>query len=230
MRPRPSDLSVPRCSFWTRIVDRPASPSAPSRDLYRLGRRLGGGSGRLGLDHGGTGVGGGDGQDVAQALAAQLRDFFRTAQLALAVSAARQRLIGFDVPSDFASTSLIPASSSTARTPAPAMTPVPGEAGFQHHAAGAEHAEHLVGDRRVVLRHLEHVLLGILDRLLDGDRDLAGLAVADADLVDLVADDDERRERKLLAALDDLGNAIDLDDALDELPPSLPCGTRGTRS
>ena len=38
-------------------------------------------------------------------------------------------LIGFDVPSDFASTSRMPPSSSTARTPPPAMTPVPGEAG-----------------------------------------------------------------------------------------------------
>jgi hypothetical protein len=38
-------------------------------------------------------------------------------------------LIGFVVPSDFASMSWMPASSSTARTPPPAMTPVPGEAG-----------------------------------------------------------------------------------------------------
>src|SRR3954470_12631797 len=39
------------------------------------------------------------------------------------------RLIGFWEPSDLESTSWIPASSSTARTPPPAMTPVPGEAG-----------------------------------------------------------------------------------------------------
>src|SRR3954470_8417270 len=38
-------------------------------------------------------------------------------------------LIGFVVPSDFARTSRIPPSSRTARTPPPAMTPVPGEAG-----------------------------------------------------------------------------------------------------
>src|SRR5918992_707313 len=40
------------------------------------------------------------------------------------------RLIGFWLPSDFESTSWMPASSSTARTPPPAITPVPAEAGF----------------------------------------------------------------------------------------------------
>ena len=40
------------------------------------------------------------------------------------------RLIGFWLPSDFDSTSWMPASSSTARTPPPAITPVPGEAGL----------------------------------------------------------------------------------------------------
>ena len=40
-------------------------------------------------------------------------------------------LIGFVVPSDFASTSRMPPSSSTARTPPPAITPVPGEAGLR---------------------------------------------------------------------------------------------------
>ncbi len=40
------------------------------------------------------------------------------------------RLIGFWVPSDLLRMSWMPASSSTARTPPPAMTPVPGEAGF----------------------------------------------------------------------------------------------------
>src|SRR3954452_16486594 len=40
------------------------------------------------------------------------------------------RLIGFCEPSDFERMSWIPASSSTACTPPPAITPVPGEAGF----------------------------------------------------------------------------------------------------
>src|SRR4051794_38705605 len=42
------------------------------------------------------------------------------------------RLIGFWEPSDFERMSWIPASSSTARTPPPAITPVPGEAGLRN--------------------------------------------------------------------------------------------------
>ena len=41
------------------------------------------------------------------------------------------RLMGFWEPSDFERMSWMPASSSTARTPPPAMTPVPGEAGLR---------------------------------------------------------------------------------------------------
>src|SRR3954447_24340222 len=48
-----------------------------------------------------------------------------------AVMVALTRLIGFCEPRDFDRTSRIPASSSTARTPPPAMTPVPSEAGFR---------------------------------------------------------------------------------------------------
>jgi hypothetical protein len=68
-----------------------------------------------------------------------------------------------------------------------------------------------------VLRHGEHVLLRVLDGLGDGERDFARLAVANADAIDLVADDDERREREPPSALDDLGDAVDLDHALLEL-------------
>src|SRR5215218_551217 len=46
-----------------------------------------------------------------------------------ASTVALTRLMGFWLPSDFDSTSWIPASSSTARTPPPAITPVPAEAG-----------------------------------------------------------------------------------------------------
>ena len=68
-----------------------------------------------------------------------------------------------------------------------------------------------------VLRHGEQVLLRVVDGLRDRERHLARLAVADADAVDLVADHDERREREPPAALDDLGDAVDLDHALLEL-------------
>src|SRR5206468_2913416 len=90
----------------------------------------------------------------------------------------------------------------------------------------------LVGDRRAVLGHAEEVLLGLLDALLDRDRDLVGLAVADADDLALVADHDQRGEREAPAALDDLGDAVDLDDALLEVQAGLAdaavdCGERG---
>ena len=82
---------------------------------------------------------------------------------------------------------------------------------------GVEAAEDLVGDGRAVLGHGEQVLLRVVDGLRDRERNLASLAVADADAVDLVPDHDERREREAAAALDDLGDAIDLDHALLEL-------------
>jgi hypothetical protein len=65
-----------------------------------------------------------------------------------------------------------------------------------------------------VLRDAEEVLLRALDALLDGQRDLVGLAVADADDVALVPDDHERGEGEAPAALDDLGDAVDLHDPL----------------
>src|SRR5262249_61877745 len=65
------------------------------------------------------------------------------------------------------------------------------------------------------------VLLPAVDSLRDCGRDLTRLAVADADAVDLAADHDERGEREPPAALDDLGDAVDLDDALLELALSL---------
>ena len=97
------------------------------------------------------------------------------------------------------------------------MTPVPSLAGTEQHARRAELADDLVRDRRPVLRHREQVLLRVVDGLRDRERHLARLAVADADAVDLVADHDERREREPPAALDDLGDAVDLDHALLEL-------------
>ena len=70
-----------------------------------------------------------------------------------------------------------------------------------------------MGDRGTVARNAEEVLLRALDALLDSQRNLVGLAVADADNAVLVADDDQGGEREPPAALDDLGDAVDLDDA-----------------
>ncbi len=68
-----------------------------------------------------------------------------------------------------------------------------------------------------MLGDAEEILLGALDALLDRERNLVGLAVADADDVTFIADDDEGREGEAPAALDDLGDAVDLDDALLEI-------------
>src|SRR5205085_3394193 len=89
--------------------------------------------------------------------------------------------------------------------------------GAQEDLRGVEAAEDLVRDRRAVLRHGEEVLLRVLDGLRDRERDLARLAVADADAVDLVPDHDEGREGEAPAALDDLGDAVDLHDPLLQL-------------
>src|SRR5919109_43289 len=87
----------------------------------------------------------------------------------------------------------------------------------QQHPRGAVRAEDLVRDRRAVLRDREEVLLRVLDGLRDRERHLTRFAVADADPVDLVADHHERGEREPPAALDDFGDAVDLDHALLEL-------------
>ena len=74
-----------------------------------------------------------------------------------------------------------------------------------------------MGDRAAVLWHSEKVLLRTLHALLDRKRDLVGLAVADTDNFAFVADDDERCEGKAPAALDHLGDAVDLHHALLEV-------------
>src|SRR4051794_34270138 len=60
------------------------------------------------------------------AISSGLRRSWRPAMVALT------RLIGFCEPRDLDRMSWMPASSSTARTPPPAITPVPGDAGFRN--------------------------------------------------------------------------------------------------
>src|ERR1700761_938742 len=87
----------------------------------------------------------------------------------------------------------------------------------QHHMAGAVAADDPVGDRLAVFGHADQVLAGVLDALLDRQRHLARLAVADPDHAFLVADGDQRGEGEAATALDHLGDAIDLDHALLEV-------------
>src|SRR5204862_8239646 len=94
----------------------------------------------------------------------------------------------------------------------------------QQDPGGVGAAEDLVRDRRPVLRDSEEILLRVLDGLRDRERHLTGLAVADAHALDLVADPAQRGERKAPAALDDLGDAVDLDNSLLELAAVLIVG------
>src|SRR5207245_11120626 len=72
------------------------------------------------------------------------------------------------------------------------------------------------GDRvlnlRPLQRHADEILLRRLDALLDRRRHFLRLADAEADDAVSVADDDERAEAQVLAALDDLRHAVDRDD------------------
>ena len=88
---------------------------------------------------------------------------------------------------------------------------------LEHHAAGAVVADDRVRDRLSLQGDADHLLLGHLDPLLDGHRDLLRLAGAVADAAVPVADDDERGEGEVLAALDDLGHPVDVDDVVDQV-------------
>ena len=125
---------------------------------------------------------------------------------------ARATLMAFDEPSDLHSTSWTPASSRMTRAAPPAMTPVPGAAGFS--STRPAPVSPMTGwvMVRAGERHVEQVLLGLFGALLDGQRHLLGLAVAEADPAVAVADHDERGEREPTTALDDLGDAVDVDD------------------
>ena len=92
-----------------------------------------------------------------------------------------------------------------------------GGRGLQQNAPCTEHACRLMGDRAAVARHLEQILLGPLDALLDGEGNLVGLAVADPNRFALVADNHQSREREPPPALYHLGDTVDLHDPLLEV-------------
>ena len=87
----------------------------------------------------------------------------------------------------------------------------------EQHLRGAEEALDLVRDRALDQRDLEQVALRAVGALADRLGHLVRLAETGADVTVLVTDDDERREREPTAALDDLRDAVDVDDAVDEL-------------
>src|SRR5262249_984733 len=72
----------------------------------------------------------------------------------------------------------------------------------------------LVRNRGTLHVELDQVLFGLLNALLDGHGDFAGFAHAESGVAVIVADDDERRKAEVLAALDDLGDAVDGNDVV----------------
>src|SRR5262245_38920735 len=60
--------------------------------------------------------------------------------------------------------------------------------------------------------NLDHLLARILGRLLDGGRDLVGLAVADSNVAASIACNDESAETECSPALHDLRAAVDSND------------------
>ena len=110
----------------------------------------------------------------------------------------------------------MPAASTTARTEPPAMTPVPCEAGLSSTLDAENVVRTSCGMVVPTIGILIRCFFGVLDALADGLGNLAGLAQPAADVARAVADDDDRAEAEAAAALDDLGDAVDLDDALFE--------------
>src|SRR6185503_7709948 len=82
---------------------------------------------------------------------------------------------------------------------------------LDEHTARAVLADQLVRQRIVDERDANQVLLRRLDAFLDRQRHFARLAGAEAHVPTLVAYDNERGERKVLAALNYFGDAIDGD-------------------
>src|SRR5690606_9062279 len=86
---------------------------------------------------------------------------------------------------------------------------------LHEHARGAVTGLDRMPQGALVEIDAEHALARILHRLLDGHRDLTGLAVAEADLAVTIAHHGQRGEGELAAALDGLADAVDRDQLLD---------------
>src|SRR5262249_52888477 len=85
---------------------------------------------------------------------------------------------------------------------------------LHEHARSAVAAAELVLQRVLLEVHGVQVLARGLHGLLDRERELARLAVAEADATGAVADDGQRGETELPAALDDLRDTVHRDELL----------------
>ncbi len=69
----------------------------------------------------------------------------------------------------------------------------------------------------VAQRYAQQIALGGFRRLADGFRHFARLAMTETDAAFQIADDDQRGKAEPFAALDDLGDAIDVHQLVGEL-------------
>src|SRR3989344_5723972 len=71
----------------------------------------------------------------------------------------------------------------------------------KHHARRGIFGRNVVRDGRILREaHLDHMLLGVTHRLVDGERGVAGLTESDAHLALAIADDYRHREVEAAAA------------------------------
>src|SRR5919198_5202991 len=173
--PRPSARSVPRCCslwpIWLRIC---VTRTFATLWLLRL-RRL-----RL-FVFGGRLVR----QDLGDGLATDLRDVLRASEIPQAVNR-RLRHVDRIRRAEALRENVADPGELEHRPDAAAgdhTCPLAGRT--EEHARCVGAPEDLVRDRRTVLRNGEQVLLRVLDRLGDCERNLARLPVADADAVHL---------------------------------------------
>ena len=111
----------------------------------------------------------------------------------------------------------MPAASRTARTPPPAMTPVPGEAGRSSTRAALKSPIAMWGIVVPTSGMRPHDLAGPLRGLAHRVRALRAPCHAEADLAVIVTHDDHGPEGETPAALQHLRGAGDMHDALVEL-------------
>ena len=88
--------------------------------------------------------------------------------------------------------------------------------GAQEHSARAKRPFDLVGNGGSRQGNLEQVLLRLLSTLADRFGNLIGLAQARTHIPALVANHHQGRKREPPAALDDLGDAVDEDNAVNQ--------------
>ena len=74
-----------------------------------------------------------------------------------------------------------------------------------------------MGDRGILQRDLDHILLCVLDTLTDGFRYLGCFAETVAHVTVLVSDDHERRKTLDTTALDGLGHTVHYDELFLEV-------------